>query len=274
VSDCPPSETVDLTEIERIMEDMKKAGFPLEVIAGTRFASRGWHTRHQVFFHDVEQNKSRYVDISAHKAIDISGRFKRLNYTVIAECKKSDKPWVFYTPPTSVLVEEKDITTLGYVRAISKPVLKPDELKFLLHNHYVSKPPLDRLAVASYIAFSGNKDSEGYDQIFAATNQTLKALQYQLEKVRSWLSDPLFPNILIVYYPLIIFEGRMYEYVLNEKDEPRLTETHYVKYEVAFQSQTEQAGSSSYLVDVVTRNFLPEYIDILEEEFHRTAQSA
>ena len=145
---------------------MKKAGFPLEVVAGTRFTNKGWTPRHQVFFHDKDENKSRYVDIVAHKAVDKEfQQFKRLNYTVVAECKKSDKAWVFYTPSNSYLMKEKDLATLSYLKIDSKPPLEPRQLKSLYHNHYVSKEPLDRFAVASYIAFSKDKESEGYDQI-------------------------------------------------------------------------------------------------------------
>ncbi len=141
-----------MSEIENIKADMKKAGFPLEVVAGSRFTSKGWTPRHQVFFHDKDENKSRYVDIVAHRADEKDfQQFKRLNYTVVVECKKSDKPWVFYTPPSSFLVKQKDFATISYLQIVSKPVLQPKELKFLYHNHYVSKPPLDRLAVASYI---------------------------------------------------------------------------------------------------------------------------
>lgn len=266
-----PSITEDeasMDEIEAIISDMKKAGFPLEVIAGTQFRNKGWTARHQVFFHDNDENKSRYLDIVAHRAIDENfQQFKRLNYTVIAECKKSDKPWVFYTPPSSFLTEETDIATIAYLKIVSKPSIELRQLKSLYHNHYVSKEPLDRIAVAGYIAFSGEKDSRGYDQIYAATNQVLKALQYMMEwSEGSFKKFATMPNILIVYYPAIVFDGKMYEYLLDEKEEPKLTETRYVKYDVAFQSRSERSTSHNFLVDVVTKDFLPEYIDLLDEE--------
>lgn len=43
----------------------------------------------------------------------------------------------------------------------------------------------------------------------------------------------------MVYYPVIIFDGKMFEYFLDEKEEPKLTEAKYVKYDVAFPSQSE-----------------------------------
>jgi hypothetical protein len=157
------------------VDDVKKAGFPLEVIARGRFTTKGWEARSQVLFYDKEESKSRYVDLVAHRAIDKHfQRFVRLNYTIVAECKKSDKPWIFYTPPTSFLTKERDLATTAYLRTISKPPLEPKRAKFLYHNHCVSEQRLDRVAVASYIAFSG----EGYDQIFAATNQALETLQH------------------------------------------------------------------------------------------------
>jgi hypothetical protein len=46
----------------------------------------------------------------------------------------------------------------------------------------------------------------------------------------------------------------------------KLTETKYVKYEVAFHLQSKENASESYLIDVVTKDFLPEYIEMLERE--------
>lgn len=263
-----------MSEIDNIVKDMKQAGFPLEVIAGTRLANKGWTARHQVFYYDKDENEAKYVDIAAHKVIDReSGTYRRLNYTLIAECKKSEKAWVFYTPPSSFLTKEPDLATIGYLQTVSIPTLTPTGLRSLFHNHYVTKTPLDRFGVASYVAFTGGEKSKGYDQIFTATNQVLRALQYLMGWTRSSLTKGTVPNILIVYYPAIIFDGKMFEYVLDEREDPKLTETNYVKYEVAFQSQVEESNPltfQSFLIDVITKDFLPQYLDTLEEEMQLT----
>jgi len=258
------------TEIGAIVKDMKQSGFPLEVVAGTRITSKGWITRHQVYYNDTVDNKSRYVDIVAHKVIDrTSGRYRRLNYTVVAECKKSEKPWVFYTPPNPFLSKESDLATIAYLREVSKPELTdfaPSLFNCVLHNHYVTAAPLDRVGVAGYVGFTGGRESQGYDQIFIATNQVLNAVQYLMEQTTLNLKlMSVGPNILVVYYPAIIFDGKMYEYILDEKEDPKLIETEYVKYEVAFQAQ-EKGSSSAFLIDVITKDFLARYLDILEEE--------
>jgi len=259
-----------LSEIENIVQDMKKSGFPLEVVAGTCFRNKGWTARHQVFYHDRAENKDRYVNIAAHKVIEKpSAIFRRLNYTVIAECKKSEKAWVFYTPPSPFLTEEPDLASIGYLNTI--PSFTIDGIKSLLHNHYVAKPPSDRLGVASYVAFTGGRDSKEYGQIFSATNQVLRALQYQIEWARSGLRSQS-PNLLMIFYPAIIFDGKMYEYVLDEKENPKLMESNYVKYEVAFQSRVKTDEFVNFLIDIITKNFLPEYLDILEEEMQLTSK--
>ena len=257
-----------MSEIENIVKDMKQAGFPLEVVAGTRFTNKGWTARHQVFYYDEVDKKGKYVDITAHKVIDRSSEiFKRLNYTVVAECKKSEKAWVFYTPPNTFLTQDPDMASIGYLRTI--PSFTPDGLRYLLHNHYVTQAPLDRIAVASYVAFTGRESKEQY-QIFTATNQVLTALQYLIGWTRSSLSKVRVPNSLAIYYPAIIFEGKMYEYVLDEKENPQLAETQYVKYEVAFQSAGKTGEFLTFLIDVVTKDFLPTYLDILEDEMQLT----
>ena len=235
---------------------------PLEVVARTTFEKRGWEVRSQLFFYDKEQDTSRYVDLAAIKAIDKNFlKFKRLNYTIVAECKKSDKPWVFYTPSTKFLTDEWDFATLAYVRPFSNLPLEPKEvLKFLKKNHYVSDKPVDRYAVASYVPFNAD------DQIFKATNQVLKGLQHQMEWFQQVTKDTSVPPILVVYYPAIIFDGNMFEYVLDNKEEPKLTQTNYVKYDVTYHLRSKPSESESFLIDVITKEFLGEYITMIERE--------
>jgi hypothetical protein len=39
-----------------------------------------------------------------------------------------------------------------------------------------------------------------------------------MEWLRQSQADLGLPDILVVYYPAIIFDGKMYEYVLDEKE--------------------------------------------------------
>jgi hypothetical protein len=260
-----------MSEQKRIIEDMQKTGFPLEIVAGTRFIDKNWKVRPQEAFYDEDERKSRKIDFIAHKALAKNFQsFRRLIYTTVVECKKSDKPWVFYTPRSSLLREKKDLATVFYMKVISKPSLPPLKIQSLFaHNHYVAKEPTDRIAQASYIAFTGGE--EGKDQIFTAINQVLKALRYIIAQSKSHFRYHIVQGLLEVYYPVVVFDGKMYECVLS-KGIPQLREAKYVKFETSFLAASQEIDNEKtperFLIDFVTKDFLPTYIDWLDDEIN------
>src|SRR6266849_6251 len=95
---------------EGILADILRSGFPLEIYAGSKFSAAGWNVRHQGIFRDSDERIAKYIDLSASKLVIRNfGRFDRLTITVVCECKKSEKPWVFYTPPSTELREGGDL---------------------------------------------------------------------------------------------------------------------------------------------------------------------
>jgi len=253
---------------ERIIKDMQKTGFPLEIAAGTLFSEKGWKVSHQVLFYDEDERKSRKIDFLAHRAVAKSFRsFKGLLYDIVVECKKSDKPWIFYTPQSPSLREERNFSTLLYLKILSKPKMSPKQITSMLaHNHYIAKEPTDRIAQASYIAFISE---EGKDQIFTAVNQVPKALRYFMHVGESTIGFDVIRNALVVYYPVVVFDGKMYECILEE-GKPQLKEANYVKYHTSFFGVTRESdnekASEGFLIDFVTKDFLPTYIEWLNEE--------
>jgi len=248
---------------------MEKSGFPLEIEVGSLFSNRSWGVNHQRIFFDDDDKKNRYVDLSAHKTIHQKfHKFDRLSYTVICECKKSDKPWVFYTPPTDSLTKTKDLSTLAYLKYVSGPSSNFKEPYILYHNHYVSKDPLDRIGQAYYLAFAGEpnkRKSLGYDQVYEAINQVLKATIFSVQRMKGTMS--LIPYALIVYYQLIVLEGKLFQYTLSDKHEAQLEPASYVKNNVDYLvSPTVEGWTDRFLIDVVTKEFLPTYLDWLDEE--------
>lgn len=262
-----------MTELENsIIEGMKKTGYSLEILTGSRLSNRGWTVRHQSIFHDEDENKSRYVDLIAYKAIEREKgfeRFKRLNWTVIAECKKSEKPWIFYCPPSDGLTKERDLSAVFYTKLASEPALLPKHvLPLFVDNHYFLKGSVDRIAQAGYVLF--DKGEKGYDQVFTATNQVLKALTYRGEAGNMAIKTGIAKNTLIVYYPVIVFEGKLFEYTLDESQEPKLAEANYLKYQVDFHD-SRNTDPEGYIIDIVTLEKLPEYASWLEDEMAKVA---
>src|SRR5207249_2872318 len=117
----------------------------------------------------------------------------------------------------------------------------------------------------------------GYNQINPAINQVVKATPFQLDylqpllaRVVPTMSAPI--RTLNIFYPLIVLDGSMWEYRLENENQPNLQEVSYVKYQASSlsESQTSRAQEAApprqFLIDVVRKEFLSDYIGWLEEE--------
>jgi len=84
-------------EEEKILSDLERSGYPLEINATSILESNGWNVINQEGYFDLESNKWRTIDIIATKNIALPSlsAYERLHISLIIECKKSDKPWVF-----------------------------------------------------------------------------------------------------------------------------------------------------------------------------------
>jgi hypothetical protein len=270
-------DTSPLDRKAAIITGLKKTGFDLEIVTGMRFSGSNWIVQHQAIFQDEDKRKARNVDLFCRRAIEKPFlSFKRLNYTAVVECKKSQNAWVFYTPNSPRLEKEMDIAAY-LLKAVSNPMLSPMQMQTLCaHGHYFHKKPTERIGQAYNIAFGtgsqqGRKKKKGKDLFFTALNQVLKALRYERGALLSFPYQAT-QGLLVVFYPLIVFEGEMYECVLDANEEPQLKETEYVKYETSFlgswQPLVGQYAPEYFLVDVISKRFLPTYISWLEEEIN------
>jgi hypothetical protein len=68
----------------------------------------------------------------------------------------------------------------------------------------------------------------------------------------------------MIYYPIVVFEGRMYEYGRKGND-LELSGTNYLQYQVSY-GISDSVAEETYLVDVVRKEFLREYLTWLDDE--------
>jgi hypothetical protein len=89
----------------RIRSDLEKSGMRSELFARRIFIENGWSLSGGAAFLDRDEGKSREIDISAAKVggiDDQSTRYCHCEFHVIAEVKKSERPWVVFkrVPPS------------------------------------------------------------------------------------------------------------------------------------------------------------------------------
>jgi hypothetical protein len=92
-------------EIEKIKADMEIQGFPLEVNTSKILEAHGWEVTNQSSFLDAEIGRNRTLDIIAEKNVVLDSKWT-FDIWLCVECKKSNKPWVFYSTNLDLSKEE------------------------------------------------------------------------------------------------------------------------------------------------------------------------
>jgi hypothetical protein len=78
---------------EKILDWLKKTGFPLEMGAAAEFRRAGFDVKQSSTYADPQSDKGREIDVLATDP-DIFGV---IDISFVVECKASPKPWVVFT---------------------------------------------------------------------------------------------------------------------------------------------------------------------------------
>jgi hypothetical protein len=262
------------TEIERIIKDIQKSGLPLEIKMSSILGADGWAVHNQEGYLDADENKWRTIDIMAHKSIEIpnSSAYSKLHFSLIIECKKSDKPWVFYVREKEGARTFAPLMACGLVKQEGKPWLHPLHMeKWVDFLHYYS-PYSKTIAVIPYQPFKDRKQSD----IFEATNQLIKALHYEMERTRDFFAHEeareslaMFPKkqqqfvkTLCLFYPIIVFDGKLYE-LTYDAEKPKLSPSKYIQYLISYRSPRI---SDLFVMDVINPDFAEKYLKLINNE--------
>jgi hypothetical protein len=258
---------------EKIIEELKKSGYPLEIKVTLALESRGWNVLNQEGYIDVEANKWRTIDILATKSIELSESiYERLHLSLAIECKKIEKPWVFFVRYKKPLRIFDPLAACGLIKLESKPFIHPLHFENLVDCFHYYSPDFSKVAVISYEPFQKTEKSI----IFEAKTQVIKFLSYDREKMRDFFimeeakekvkHHLKTTNLISVAYPLIIVAGDLFE-VEFEDEKPKLIRSNYIQYLTSFGIPFPE----SYLIDIMKIDFLKEYLDIIEEKAQQFA---
>lgn len=240
-------------EIHKIEEEIKSSGFPLEIEATAILKEHGWSVRNQVYYIDKDEGKARSVDIVAHKAFfENFSAHDRLNISLVIECKKSVKPWVFFTSSK----EGQPLFELPFsiIKNFATPKLERslNVTRWMLKQMHYTSSLSKECAIISYEPFKEGKGRE----VLEATYQVTKALNYLLEFFRTGPTLVSMKRVFILY-PAIVFDGHIFE-CEPQNGNLKLSQSNYVQFFV----EMEQA----FLIDIMGKEFLPKYLKIIDEE--------
>lgn len=192
---------------KKVLEWIKKTGFPLEMEAASAFRDAGFEVRQSFTYPDPQSEKGREIDVLAQDPdwvgiIDIS---------FILECKSSSKPWVVLTSDDALSNYNRlfafAVTSGDAKNAISEKISEGKELL-----SYLKRPSRGGYGFRQAL---GDKS----DVAYAAAIGAIKACKgIVTDRAPSHLPH------LAVAFPVIVVDSPLFECSLKEDGELQIEE--------------------------------------------------
>lgn len=239
----------------RILREIRQTGFPLELRVSQLFSNRGCYVANNLYFLDKDEEKGREFDLRVLKNYEFEkeGTGYRVRHCLLIECKKSeDKPWVFFSSP---------ITSYdpGLPRIPCRGVKRGKEWFMSLQLRELKR----RHPFASYA-----RRGRSYFEPFRKTKESSKIIFGALTTVAKatiFMRDTEFAaghSNICFYYPLIVFDGNLFEAGLHGKD-VRISPVDSLL--VTFFYRSSKYEDESFCIPVLTEGALRQFVDRLDE---------
>jgi len=256
-----------------ILQELKKTGFPTEVISADIMQRCGWGVLHSPSYWDESEKTSREFDLRAFKnwKYTTKGGDFSIGVYLIVECKKSEKPWVFFSTPenhsarTSQFVKAKDKFIFTNVYRSDSQISDETLRKF---HHYFNGTEMAR---TFYEPFKGQEKSDASQMIYSAIMSSVKATLFHLQE----RANDKFTSI---YYPVIVFNGNMYNARVKSIDDIELMPSEHIQLSFNYMLPKSVERSSiweqqeRFIIDVVHYEHLEKFLSVIEKEHTEMAQ--
>lgn len=236
LSETPPSNN-GKNKLLTIRKTILDSGFPTEIEVAEILRADGWLAINQAPYFDSQKDDYQFIDIFALKQ----------NVGLIIECKKSFKgqPWVFLTQSRNDLwVAAASITQLLIgLSNKKKPAYPPN-------SHWLD--PSTRVGTIFAYALNKTGDERGKKR----ENSFLIALKQIQSEMTHFFGPQFFP-----IYPIIVYDGEIYEFTNKEID---LKPLDYLQY---IHAQLKDNVILPFLIDVVNIRYFSEFLMMIDKEF-------
>lgn len=241
-------------EKKNIIKAINKTGFPLELRVSKFLQEERYYVANNLYFIDQDEGKGREVEMRALKNYEfISGEKDYfIRYCLLIECKKSaKKPWVIFTSPKTVYDEylfplhirgaKKDIKWEDYGVPDKMNEIHPFSLN-------------ERSGRSFFEPFSGGNERKTiYESLIKSVKATIAMRDNEFAAAAS--------NSVCIYYPMVIFEGKLYEAYLDKKNKINVQEADSIM--VSFFYESPKYKDERFIVPIVTEQYLQTFCSSL-----------
>ena len=241
---------------DRIIADIEKTGFPVEISIANVLRAGNWTVGYQSYYEDLDSHKGNVIDLTGGKLhVASGGRPERLTIRMIIECKKrTNNPWVFYSPGR--IYEDYDLAVLGAARICTYHAEYQDALPVLRRSHYLNGTPI--FSVLALEAFTHGENESTHE----AVSQVLTASRYEQKRIQDALNAPGFKpfnSAIVVLYPIIVFDGPMFVMTVDAEGKLRVESKEHVVHQAQFAEQP-------YWIDVLKKDTFSSFVSAIDME--------
>jgi hypothetical protein len=242
---------------KKLIEDLGKSGFGSEMQAIKIFIDKGWRCSGGYYYFDEDEGKNKETDLVAgkgiHEKLD-NGMDIDINYHIVAEVKKSEKPWVVFKKS---FVHEKLESTDAWNNLIYQ-----HNLPWERYNIVAALSENSLLKILKWKGYSIHesfKKPDAPSRWYSAFISVCKAAESELAthstytKIREWYG-------LLLVKPIVILDGTLVSASLTDDGDVLLEEIKFAPFE--FFHKSKNSTKDRYRVDVVKLDYLAEYIEL------------
>jgi hypothetical protein len=168
---------------------------------------------------------------------------------------------VFFTRPDPYL-------SIGYGQVLDFLQVFSQGKRRFLDDDKVDLPRLHydrfRKIAHTYSEVKIQGQSSGKSEIFEASNQIMKFISYEFGETSKEIAKDLSNRDIYFIFPLIVFDGRLFEAVVR-KNKLRLNAAPHLLLEASGHAFGIRRPVN-YLIDVVAKPFLKEYLSLLNQD--------
>ena len=251
----------------KIIEDINKTGYLLELFIARKIYARGWRTFVNRSYIDPETKKIRETDVFAFTSYEQDNIIFSIH--LVIETKKHNKPWVVFVNHYDAEII-KDLRTFETHLFIDN--FSFDIIDISTFSDNLPRMQVDFIGRNFYEAFkTPNEPSKIYESILSVGKAALYHRDRDLESYKEH-HDGIIDNsdnynktkrtYFSIYLPVIILDGVLSIATINENLDLDFNQAKYCPVDLDFSDNDTQ--DSTYLVDIITKDFIDEYLDKIE----------
>jgi hypothetical protein len=222
---------------EKILEWLGTHGYPLEFVTAGKFRRAGFRVEQSSFVRDRETGKQREVDVLAGRGGEERGACIVLH---VVECKFARSPFLVFS---GNIEEVPSINASVRAHAVME-AMDPDELEEIWNlSPYRERSPVGFAGVRSLKEKGATDDF--YEALCSVSSATLSLIESLPRDER-----------LVVALPVIVVRGQLFEVVLDEKGELKVTEVE--QSHIAWGGVRSENGFVA--IDVVVEGTLDRFV--------------